>query len=72
MHNKSILGRVPQVLSTTNKMGIYEEPLKDYIFVPVAVETFGSGEPIGLNFNKDIGRKIREKTGKKNATSHIK
>ena len=24
------------------KIGIYEERLKDYIFVPVAVETFGS------------------------------
>ena len=41
------------------------------MFVPVAVETFGSWGPIGLNFIKDIGRKIREKTGEKNATTHI-
>ena len=41
------------------------------MFVPVAVETFGSWGPIGLNFIKDIGRKIREKTGEKNATTHM-
>ena len=45
--------------------------MKDYIFVPVAVETFGSRGPIGLNFIKYIGRKIREKTGQKIATCHI-
>ena len=53
------------------KIGIYEECSKDYIFVPLAVETFGSWGPIGLNFVKDIGRKMQEKTGQKNATSHI-
>ena len=45
--------------------------LKNYIFVPIAVETFGSWGPIGFKFIKDIGRKIQEKTGNKNATSHI-
>ena len=35
------------------------------------VETFGSWGPIGLNFIKDLGRKIWGKTGQKNATCHI-
>ena len=43
----------------------------DYIFVPIAVETFGSWGPKGLKFIKEIGKKIQEKTGNKNATSHI-
>ena len=51
------------IAGETTKISIYEEQLKDYIFVPVAVETFVSWGPIGLNFVKDIRRKIREKTG---------
>ena len=35
------------------------------------VETFGSWGPPGLKFIKEIGRRIKEKTGNKNATSHI-
>ena len=45
--------------------------LANYIFVPIAVETFGSWGPRGLKFIKEIGSKIKEKTGNKNATSHI-
>ena len=48
-----------------------EKLLKNYLFVPVAVETFGSWGPIGFKFIKEIGKKIQEKTGDKNATSHI-
>ena len=33
--------------------------------VSIAVETFGSWGPTGLKFIKEIGRKIREKTGNK-------
>ena len=35
------------------------------------MDTFGSWGPRGLKFVKEIGRKIQEKTGNKNATSHI-
>ena len=49
----------------------YETLLRNYIFVPIAVETFGSWGTRGLKFIKEIGRKIQEKTGNKNATSHI-
>ena len=53
------------------KDGHYEKLLRNYIFVPIAVETFGSWGPKGLKFIKEIGKKIQEKTGNKNATSHI-
>jgi hypothetical protein len=49
----------------------YEKLLRNYIFVPIAVETFGSWGKRGLKFIKEIGKKIQEKTGNKNATSHI-
>jgi hypothetical protein len=35
------------------------------------VETFGLWGPWGLKFVKELGRKIKEKTGNKNATSHV-
>ena len=49
----------------------YEKLLRNYIFVPIAVETFGSWGPRGLKFVKEIGRKIQEKTSNKNATGLI-
>ena len=45
--------------------------LANHIFVPIAVKSFGSWGPRGLKFIKEIGRKIKEKSGNKNATSHI-
>ena len=45
--------------------------MKNCIFAQIAVETFGSWGPIGYKFIKDVGKKIQEKTGNKNATSHI-
>ena len=41
---------------------IYEKLLRNYIFVPIAVESFGTWGPRGLKFIKEIGRKIQEKT----------
>jgi hypothetical protein len=35
----------------------------------IAVETFGSWGQRGLKFIKEIGKKIQEKTGNKNATT---
>ena len=49
----------------------YESLLENYIFIPIAVESFGSWGQRGMKFIKEIGRKIREKTGDKNATRHI-
>ena len=40
---------------------IYEKLLRNYIFVPITVKTFGSWEPKGLKFIKEIGRKIYTK-----------
>ena len=37
----------------------YEKLHKNYIFVPIAVEAFGSWGPRGLMFVKEIGRKIQ-------------
>ena len=46
--------------------------LRNYSFVPIAVETFVSWGPLGLNFIKEIGRKIKESTKDKNIISHDK
>ena len=40
-------------------------------YIALAAETFGSCKPRGLKFIKQIGKKIKEKTDNKNATSHI-
>ena len=37
----------------------------------IAVETYGLWGPRGLKFIKEIGKKIKEKTGNEIATSHI-
>ena len=49
----------------------YEILLRNYSFIPIAIETFGAWGKIGLKFMKEIGQKITEKTGDKNATQHI-
>ena len=40
--------------------------------MPIAVETFVSWGPLGLDFIKEIGRKIKESTRDKNIISHDK
>ena len=39
--------------------------------MPVAIEMLGSYGPYALNFIKDIGRRIKESTGEKRATSYL-
>ena len=39
--------------------------------LPVAIETLGSYGPYALDFIKDIGRRIKESTGEKRATSYL-
>ena len=42
-----------------------------YIVTPVAVETMGSWAPLGLEFVKEIGKRIEETTGEKRSTSFL-
>ena len=50
------------------KLSKYEEIQKDYHMVPIAVETFGAWGPIGLQFIKSLGQKIKILTGEKRST----
>ena len=43
----------------------------DYLFVPIAVETFGTWGAIGHKFIKKIGKKITEITKEPKSTSYI-
>ena len=54
-----------------DKSAHYQELASNYIVTPVANETMGSWGPSGLKFVKDIGQKIQECTGEKQATSYI-
>ena len=45
----------------------YQE-LTNYMFIPVAVETYGAWGQQGLKFIKEIGRKMRDVTGEKRST----
>ena len=46
----------------------YEKLLRNYIFVPIAVETFGSWGPKGLKFIKEIGKKIHKRKNRQPVT----
>ena len=43
----------------------------NYLFKPIAIETFGSFGPESLNFIKELGERIQENTGDKHATSYL-
>ena len=47
---------------------MYQELSKDYIFTPIAVETFGSWGKQGHNLIRDIGQKLCDITGDKRST----
>ena len=53
------------------KQDHYHYLLQDYIFTPVAAETMGSWGPIGLKFIKDLGTRIKEKTGERRSTAYL-
>ena len=53
------------------KQNHYHYLLQDYIFTPVAAETMGSWGPIGLKFIKDLGTRIKEKTGERRSTAYL-
>ena len=58
-------------LAEDKKLKKYRHLNNDYYVVPVAIETLGSYGPYALDFIKDIGRRIKESTGEKRATSYL-
>ena len=58
-------------LAEDKKLKKYRHFNNDYYVVPVAIETLGSYGPYALDFIKDIGRRIKESTGEKRATSYL-
>ena len=57
-----------QKLARLKKYGSFTD---SYCFVPVAIETFGVWGDMGMEFIKEVGRKIMEQTGEKRATSFL-
>ena len=54
-----------------NKLRKYDYLLNNYIFVPVANETFGSWGQLGLKFLQDLGTRIADRTGEKRSSSYL-
>ena len=44
---------------------------KNYLFKPIAIETFGSFGPKRLKFVKEMGKMIQESTGEKRSTAFL-
>ena len=55
----------------TRKHNKYRNLKDNYLFIPVAIETFGSWGPESLKFIKELGKRIQENTGEKRATSYL-
>ncbi|OXA62989.1 hypothetical protein Fcan01_03568 [Folsomia candida] len=55
-------------LAETKKHKLYSELEKQYIFVPVAVETSGVWGMEGLKFIQDVGRRMKDVTGPMSTT----
>ena len=53
------------------KIRHYEDLTDNYHFVPICIETLGAFGDIGLNFIKEIGKRIIEKSGEKRSTSFL-
>ena len=53
------------------KLGHYDELSRNYIVMPVAVETMGSWGQMGLKFVKDLGSRIAVATGEGRSTSFL-
>ena len=53
------------------KIDLYEELTNDYIFCPVAVETFGSWGQKGHSLITEIGKKLFDITGEKRSTFYL-
>ena len=55
----------------TRKHNKYKDLKDNYLFTPIAIETFGSWGPESLKFIKEVGRKIQENTGEKRSVSYL-
>ena len=53
------------------KIALYQELAKDYIFTPIAIETFGSLGKLGHGLIKEIGQKLCDITGDKRSTFYL-
>ena len=58
-------------LAETKKHNKHRDLKDNYLFTPIAIETFGSFGPESLRFIKEVGKKIQENTGIKWATSYL-
>ena len=53
------------------KIALYQELVKDYIFTPIAVETFGSWGSESHKLVKEIRKKVMEETGEKRSSFYL-
>ena len=57
--------------SSTNSSDSNQELKKEYLFVPIAIETLGSWGQVGLKFIKELGKMIKDKSGEKRSTQYL-
>lgn len=57
--------------SRDEKDGSISRTEKVYMFVPKAIETVGSLGHMGIKYIKELGRKIKEKTGEKRSSQYL-
>ena len=67
----SITPRTAAEKAKKAKIVLYSELTKDYIFTPIAVETFGSWGHQGHSLVKEIGQKLCNITGEKRSTFYL-
>ena len=53
------------------KISKYVELSRDYLFIPVGIETFGSWGDMGHKLIKDIGKKLKEVSGELRSTFYL-
>ena len=58
-------------IAESKKNNKYKDLETNYLFKPIAVETFGSFGPESLKFVKEIGNLIQESTGEKRSTAYL-
>ena len=58
-------------IAEMKKNNKYKDLEQNYVFKPIAVETFGSWGPESLKFVKEIGKRIQNTTGEKRATEYL-
>ena len=61
----------PAEKAERRKLAKYEYLTSDYIFIPIANETMGTWGKLGLDFIKELGGRISERTGEPQATNYL-